>query len=263
MALIKMEFFSTTMGMDTEVYVIMPEISGEFSDKKEIPVLYCLHGGAANYSDVLRNSCIERYARQKGIAVVLPSAGMSRWFNAQRGEKVEDYVVFELPQRLKTVFPKLSADRSKKYIAGFSMGGSGALTLAMLYPEEYSQALIISTSSVVPLEHLRLTNQKPWTPEGCMDTNELTFGASDSSIMKGSRYDVLAQSIRNIEDGKQLPELKLAVGTEDHGFEVCLALRSHFLGIPGNPYHFKFYSEVACHSWDFADKWFGKFIEMI
>lgn len=264
MSLIKLSMFSTSLVQDVHVYIAMPEGDCLARAKEgELPVLYCLHGGAGDYTDMLRNSGIERYAREKNIVAVMPSAGMSRWFNAKRGEMIEDFVVYELPEFLHRMFPKLSRDREKTYITGFSMGGSGALTLAMMYPEKYSQALIISTSSVIPLEHLRMTQEKPYVPEGCMDTTELTFLTSDSGDMKGTRYDVLWQSEENIKNHKPLPKIRMAVGTQDHGFEVDLALRSHFLGMEGNPYEFEFYAEVAPHCWDFADKWLGRFIGML
>ena len=247
MALIKLSIASRAMGREVDVCLALPE--KEYMAKArdgEIPVLYCLHGGCADYTDMLRNSSIEEHAQKNNLVAVMPSAGMSRWYNEKRGELIEDFVAEELPEVLHSLFPKFSTEREKTYITGFSMGGSGALTYAMMYPEKYSQALVISTSSVIPL-----------------DTTELTFGTPDSGEMKGSRYDVLWQSEQNIREGKPLPRIRLAVGTQDHGFEVCLALRQHFLSLEGNPYGFEFYSEVAPHCWAFADKWIGRFLAMI
>ncbi len=264
MALIKLSMTSKALGRETKVCLAMPERDYMAqAGEGEIPVLYCLHGGCADYTDMLRNSSIEEHARKNNLVAVMPSAGMSRWYNEKRGELIEDFVVEELPGFLHTLFPKLSTKREKTWITGFSMGGSGALTYAMMYPEKYSQALIISTSSVIPLEHLRQAVGKIWVPEGCMDTTELTFGTPDSGEMKGTRYDVLWQSEQNVREGKPLPRIRLAVGTQDHGFEVCLALRQHFLSLEGNPYGFEFYSEVAPHCWEFADKWIGRFLAMI
>ena len=52
-----------------------------------------------------------------------------------------DYVVDELPE---LVFAELPLDRGRQGITGHSMGGHGALTIAMTQPETYRSLSAIS-----------------------------------------------------------------------------------------------------------------------
>ena len=81
--------------------------------------------------------------------------------------------------------------------------------------------------------------------------------------MAGTRYDILYQSVKNIEDGKPLPRIFHAAGMQDHGFEVTLAIRKHFLSLEGNPYQYECYIENAAHCWEFWDKWIQRFLDTI
>ena len=119
MALIKLSMTSKALGRETKVSLAMPERDYMAqAGEGEIPVLYCLHGGCADYTDMLRNSSIEEHARKNNLVAVMPSAGMSRWYNEKRGELIEDFVVEELPGFLHTLFPKLSTKREKTWITG-------------------------------------------------------------------------------------------------------------------------------------------------
>ena len=51
------------------------------------------------------------------------------------------YVADELPD---LIFPELPLDRGRQGITGHSMGGHGALTIAMTYPETYRSLSAIS-----------------------------------------------------------------------------------------------------------------------
>lgn len=258
MALINMLSFSPTLFSQARLMVIMPETKAE-----DIPVLYLLHGGSGNCFDWVSNTGIERYAQKKGIAVVMPTAGPSRWLNMAMGPNYGDYMVEELPKTVKRFFPNTSSKREKTYIGGLSMGGGGALELAIMYPERYAAACILSTSSVIPLEYLRNPQGYPPAPggPGAPSLPQIHLGVDDPDELKGTKYDVLWQSRKNIEDGKLLPKIFHAIGTEDHGFEVGLALRSHFLSLENNPYQYEFHTEEATHCWEFWDKWIAVFLE--
>ena len=78
MALIHVDFFSEVLGMSSQLDVILPQKThGEIgiasaAKKEKYPVLYLLHGMTDNQSTWQRNTSIERYAAEKGIAVVMP-----------------------------------------------------------------------------------------------------------------------------------------------------------------------------------------------
>jgi S-formylglutathione hydrolase len=98
----------------------------------------------------------QRIAAELGIAIVAPDTsprgegiaddegydlgqGASFYINATQEPwrhhyQMYDYVVYELPELIESSFPI----SDKRAIAGHSMGGHGALTIAMLNPERYS-----------------------------------------------------------------------------------------------------------------------------
>lgn len=260
MALAELLTFSKTTCAESKVYVILPDCATE-----NIPVLYLLHGGSGSCDEWLYQSGIERYVQWKGIAVILPSAGPSRWLKMANGPDYEEYIINELPKTVHRFFPSLTQNPAKTYIGGLSMGGGGAMELAMLYPEKFAAACILSTSSVIPLEHLRVSDWAPPGPGGpdSLSLSQLHFGVDDPDQMAGTRYDILFQSVKNIEDGKPLPRIFHAAGMQDHGFEVTLAIRKHFLSLEGNPYQYECYIENAAHCWEFWDKWIQRFLNTI
>lgn len=261
MALININTYSKALKLQVKFTVILPENSLS----EEIPVLYLLHGGSENSMAWVSNTGIERYAQSKGIAVVMPSSGPSRWLNMAIGPAYGDFMIKDLPEILHKLFPKLSQRREDTYIGGLSMGGGGALELAIMYPEKYAAVCVLSTSSVIPLEHLRTIKGYPTPPggEGALSLPQIHLGVDDPDELRNTKYDVLYQSKKNIEEGKPLPRIFHAVGTLDHAFEVGLALRTHFMSMENNPYQYDFYTERDTHNWGFWDKYIRIFLETI
>ena len=80
MALIHVDFFSEVLGMSSQMEVILPQQTegqigiGHVEKQNKYPVLYLLHGMTDNQTIWTRNTSIERYAAEHGIAVVMPNA---------------------------------------------------------------------------------------------------------------------------------------------------------------------------------------------
>ena len=91
MALIHCNFYSQELFCGTDLNVIVPSPdSGEVSANADLryfhpgakfKVLYLLHGAFGDYSDWARLTSIERYAQEKHLVVVMPSAGNSFYQN--------------------------------------------------------------------------------------------------------------------------------------------------------------------------------------
>ena len=88
-------------------------------------------------------------------------------------------------------------------------------------------------------------------------------GHDDPDELRGTRYDILWQSEENIRLGKKLPRIFHATGVQDHGIEVALAIRKHFLSLEGNPYRYEFFAENMTHCWEFWDAWILRFLETV
>ena len=69
----------------------------------------------------------------------MPAAGRSFYANEAHGHRYWDYVSEELP-RVVGQFFRVSQEPADTFVAGLSMGGYGALKLALTHPERYAAA---------------------------------------------------------------------------------------------------------------------------
>lgn len=144
---------STTLNCTMRFAIYLPP---KVSSGAKVPVLYWLSGLTCTDENFMQKSGVQRIAAELGIAIVAPDTsprgeqvanddgydlgqGAGFYVNAtqapwNRHYQMYDYVVNELPQLIESTFP-VSDQRA---ISGHSMGGHGALTIAMLNPERYS-----------------------------------------------------------------------------------------------------------------------------
>ena len=88
MAFLCCDIMSEVMDMTTSVRVILPD-AGKLS---ETNVVYLLHGRSDNSSNWTRFSSVERYAAEKGLAVVMPEVQRSFYTNMKNGLPYFDYI---------------------------------------------------------------------------------------------------------------------------------------------------------------------------
>ena len=153
---------STTLNCKMRFAIYLPP---QASNGQKVPVLYWLSGLTCTDENFMQKAGAQRIAAELGIAIVAPDTsprgeevaddesydlgqGAGFYVNAtqapwNRHYHMYDYVVNELPKLIESTFP-VSAKRA---IAGHSMGGHGALTIAMLNPKRYSSMSAFSPIS--------------------------------------------------------------------------------------------------------------------
>ncbi|WP_375177313.1 S-formylglutathione hydrolase [Marinobacter mobilis] len=157
--------FSRTLGCTMRFAVYLPPqaMVGE-----NVPVLYWLSGLTCTDENFMQKAGAQRMAAELGLAIVAPDTsprgdevpddpaqaydlglGAGFYVNASeapwsRHYQMYDYVVKELPELIEAHFPV--SDR--RAISGHSMGGHGALTIALRNPERYR-----SVSAFSPISH--------------------------------------------------------------------------------------------------------------
>ena len=253
MAFIQCDFYSEILGTRTSLNAVIPsrDESGQEPPREmpeQYPVLFLLHGLHSNYSAWSRYSSVERYACEKGLAVVMPDAGRSFYTNMRYGYRYFDFFSQELPEVANRLFP-LSRDRSQRFIAGLSMGGYGAFKLALSHPEQYAAAASLSGA----LSLTQIEDPDPLLPEW-----PIIFG--DNSKIVNSEDDLLYLAKRYYQQ-KQFPlRLFQCCGTEDFLYQS----NQHFLK-NGNELGLNLHYEESPggHEWQYWDEQIKRVIEWL
>lgn len=236
MAFFHGEIYSKSLEMSTAVHVILPE-EGAPSQAK---VLYLLHGLTDNCSGWTRYTSVERYARERNIAVVLPEVQRSWYCDMRMGLDYFRYVSKELP-RLCNRFFGLSMEREKNYIAGLSMGGFGALKTAFTYPERYAGVGSFSGAlGIKRLVEMNAANVLRRREAVAILGEELTVGAEND-------LEALASAL----SGATAPKIYLSCGEQDAMYPFNNALHEQLdtLGIAHRYDH-----RPGDHNWAFWDQ---------
>ncbi|MEP7049745.1 MAG: alpha/beta hydrolase family protein [Pseudomonadota bacterium] len=200
MAAIECKIFSETLGMTTGLRVLLPEPSRRPAGRAAHPVLFLLHGLSDDESAWTRFSGLERYVLTLGLAVVMPNVNRSYYSNMKHGYRYWDYVSDELLVKARALFP-LSARREATFVAGQSMGGYGALKLALSMPETFAAAA--SLSGTCDLGNLR---QRP---------EELALVFGDVAGIRKSGADLQELGHAAAQSRGPKPKIFQCCGTED------------------------------------------------
>ena len=203
MAQLTCDFFSDALQVGTSVTVVLPQVTesqvGVTRGVRdgEPPVLYLLHGLSDDHSAWSRYTSVARYAEAAGLAVVMPAVHRSFYADERHGHRYWTFVSEELPAVVGSFF-KVSQDPRRTFVAGLSMGGYGALRLALTYPDRYAAAASMSGA---------LDVARAMADPGRSELLDRVFGGSVTPA-----EDLLAL----LREGPPFPPLHLSCGTEDH-----------------------------------------------
>lgn len=225
MAFLDVHCFSEALGLSVSFYLLLPQkttreigtVSGE--ERAQYPTLYLLHGLSDDHTIWMRRTSIERYAALKNIAVVMPAAGRSFYQDMVNGAKYWTYLSEELPALCQQWFP-LSAKREDNFAAGLSMGGYGALRLALANPRKFAAAASLS-GALDLARRLREAGK----PESRISSEEWVGIFGPELKAPGADLYLLAQKVAASADPQ--PGLFLACGTEDDLIGDSRAFHQH------------------------------------
>ena len=138
----------------TSISVILPSDNIHFlNDMEEIvekpyKTLYLLHGLYGSDDIFLANTSIQKFAEDNGIAIVIPCGENSFYLDDTASHRLfGEYVGRELLDITRNIFP-LSDKREDTFIAGFSMGGYGAIRNGLKYSDNFSKIGMISAALI-------------------------------------------------------------------------------------------------------------------
>ena len=162
-----------------------------------VPVLWYLSGLTCTHENAMSKAGAQVWAAEHGIALIFPDTsprgesvtddesydlgqGAGFYVNAtqdpwQPNFKMWDYITEELPALIAENF---SIDMDRQSITGHSMGGHGALTMAMSLPGRYR-----SVSAFAPICSPTTADWGRKQLTAYLGTDETTWAAHDASLM--------------------------------------------------------------------------------
>jgi putative tributyrin esterase len=129
MPVLDMHYRSQSIQKECGMNIILPDPS----IKPPYFTLYQLHGLSDDYSAWMRWTSMDRYVDSLPLVVVMPDGGRSWYTNAVEGGKYEDHIMKDTIRHVERYFP-VRKNREGRAIGGLSMGGYGAMKLALKFP---------------------------------------------------------------------------------------------------------------------------------
>nr|WP_086491801.1 S-formylglutathione hydrolase [Novosphingobium panipatense] len=214
---------SAETGTEMTFSVFVPE----HAPGAKLPVLWFLSGLTCTHANVTEKGEFRRACAEHGVILVAPDTsprgddvpddegydfGKGAGFYVDATEepwkanfRMRSYLEIELPAVIAEHFP---ADMARQGITGHSMGGHGALTMALRDPSRFR-----SVSAFAPIV----------SPLNCPWGEKALTGYLGADQTAWREYDACAL----IEDGARLPDLLVDQGTADGFLES--QLKTHLL----------------------------------
>jgi putative tributyrin esterase len=246
-AFLTCDFFSDALQVGTSMSVVLPQateaqigVAGG-PHVADPPVLYLLHGLSDDHTAWHRYTSIGRYAEAAGLAVVMPAVHRSFYADERRGHRYWEFVSEELPSVVRSFF-RVTHDPASTYVAGLSMGGYGAVRLALSHPERYAAAASMS---------------------GALDIVRAMADPTRAELSGRIFADAVAADedlFFLLEHAIAVPPLHLSCGTDDPlldhttGFAEAAAAAGHDVTLELRP---------GAHEWAFWDQEVQRVIEWL
>ncbi|MDD3180551.1 MAG: alpha/beta hydrolase family protein [Opitutaceae bacterium] len=235
---------SEILDKQTTTQVLLPRVG-----RPPYPVLYLLHGLNGDSTAWLRHSRLEWYLRDLPLTVVLPDGYRGFYTDNQVGPAYARHMGEELPSFVEKHF-RAKAARGARAIGGLSMGGYGALRIALGYPARFcsahshSGALLRSSIDFSP-EAKQTGTVLADMPAHFIAELRRVFGSKPG----GTAHDLIALAER-AKRKRQLPKLRIDCGRTDDlladNREFHAQLRR--LGVPH-----VYREHPGGHDWDYWD----------
>lgn len=233
MALSEFRFFSNTLGKQVGAFVLLPD-----TGKPPFATMYLLHGLSDDYTIWLRRTRIEEYVKNLPLAVVMPDGYRGFYTNAVTGPAYATYMISDVVGSVERHF-NVKRSRNARCISGLSMGGYGALRLALGYPDLFASAHSHSGALMFGSR----------SPEHALPDRSREYQLILGDDPRGTDHDLLTLAKRARKQNK-LPKLRIDCGTEDFLLEPnrTFTKELHKLKVPHEYEEFP-----GAHEWGYWD----------
>lgn len=227
MSLLRVSFFGDSIGKSMGMNIIHPDGPGPY------PVLYLLHGLSDDCTMWQRRTSIERYVSGLPLIVAMPDGGRSFYCNHTGGDQYDDHIVKDVVGYVDRTF-KTVASAGGRAIGGLSMGGYGAIMLALRHPDVFSVAS--SHSGALAIIH--------WPRPNRPDVEAIVRD------VPRPEYDCFTLAEKLAAQG-QKPALRFDCGTEDFLLPDNRAFHKHLLKLK---IKHQYKEHPGEHNWEYWDE---------
>ena len=280
MGLFTGNFYSKNLRMTTQINVIFPDVSNDVTPLYEgtPKVLYLLHGLSGNSAEWTRFSKIEKintkkrcamnkqqakerikelrekteyYAKKYNFIIIMPEVQRSFYTTGKVGIDYFHYVADELPAICGKWF-HLDQRRENTFIAGESMGGYGAVKIALNRPEKYEA--VASLSGV--LDYVGFTEMVLAGNWEDMSPQEIQSFHGEAG--KPEEWENPLFLVEKLAKDENRPRLIQFCGTEDFLYENNQKFRKV---AESNGYGHVYMEGPGDHEWPYWDKMIQRAIQ--
>jgi putative tributyrin esterase len=261
MALFEVNFFSEALNMNTSMKVIVPQRSNhsigikQASTATEYKILYLLHGMTDDHTIWLRRSNIERYVADKNMVVVMPNVHLSWYTDTQYGIKYWQFISEELPRICHEFFPYISPKRTDHLVAGLSMGGYGAIKLALKRSDYFGYGASLSGALDI-VGKLKENSLQSLNGQKLSAEEQLFWQGIFGTLEQSQKEDIFELLTTNI--GKNETHYFACCGYQDFLYEHTLAFEKE---CKKRNYHLTTDYSNGRHEWDYWDTKIVKVLE--
>lgn len=233
--MLEVTHYSTCLQREKTFRVILPM---DYDENTLYPVLYLLHGASGGYKDWHKDGVLEDAAKEYQLIIVTPD-GENSWYvdsEIKKDSQYESYLIKDLIPYIDSHYNTIDTFRGRG-ISGLSMGGHGAITLAIKHPDLFGSAS--STSGVLDLRPLPdVTGKKE------------IFGdpKKDASLWEQNSAVFLVASLKK---SRRKPKIYFDIGFSDAFYKTNLDFHTALYSV-GIPHTFKVYP--GNHEWSY---WLG------
>lgn len=236
---------SDVLEKQTTMQVLLPSVG-----RPPYPTFYLLHGLSDDSTVWLRRSRIEAYVRERPLIVVMPDGYRGFYTDNEEGPDYARHFAREIPEFVERNFPARPV-RGARAIGGLSMGGYGALRLALGYPDRFCS--VNSHSGALMRFNLDLSWREA-RRDKVLGEHPLAFFREMQRIFgrrpMGTRHDLLTLIKRARRRSRRLPRILIDCGTEDFLFADNQRFHRELLALKV-PHTYREYS--GGHDWDYWD----------
>lgn len=229
-------FFSASLGRTMPYEILLP--AKYSATVQRYPVLFLLHGWEGDETNWFKYTRLIDHAAGYAMIIVMPRAENSWYVNSatRSADRFQDYILDDLIREIDSHFRTI-ADGHGRAIAGLSMGGYGALLLALKRPELFAVAASMSGAFAGPSG---VENVMPYLRA----STDAAFGNAGSSTRRDNNLDMLIAAA----DASRTPYLLLDCGASDPLLEsdrhVAAELSAHHIA-------YEYHEYPGAHTWEF------------